>query len=271
MLIDFHTHVFPEKIANSAISSLEQKANNKAFTDGTCEGLLKNMINGGCDISVTLPVLTNPLKFDSVNSYALSINEKYSDSGRKLISFGGIHPKCDNLHDKMKWLKDNGFLGVKLHPDYQNTFFDDQGYVDIVNYAKEFDLIVVTHAGIDAGYLDQPVKCPPTLAKKVIDKTNYGKIVFAHLGGLRLWEDVLDILAGTDVYFDTADIFPFIKEDLFKKILLKHGEDRIVFATDCPWNDIKTDVDMLKSYNLEKSVFDKITYKNALKLLKIEE
>ena len=62
----------------------------------------------------------------------------------------------------------------------------------------------------------------------------------------------------------------FYKEN-FKKILDKHGEDRVLFATDCPWRDIKDDVSVLKSYNLGAVTEEKIFYKNALKLLNIKE
>ena len=41
----------------------------------------------------------------------------------------------------------------------------------------------------------------------------------------------------------------------------------MLFATDCPWREIKDDVEILKSFNLDKEVEDKIFYKNAVKLL----
>ena len=44
MIIDFHTHTFPEKIAAAAISKLEQKAHARAHTDGTQSALLRSML-----------------------------------------------------------------------------------------------------------------------------------------------------------------------------------------------------------------------------------
>jgi predicted TIM-barrel fold metal-dependent hydrolase len=73
------------------------------------------------------------------------------------------------------------------------------------------------------------------------------------------------------VYFDTAFTLNYIDEQLFKKIIEKHGEDKILFATDAPWQDMKDNLQRLKSFNIEKSVLDKILYKNACKLLKIGE
>lgn len=270
MVIDFHTHIFPDKIAKTTISALEKNSNGKAFTDGTVNGLISELDRCGVDIAVTLPVLTKPTQFDSVTKFALSINEEFSSKNNRIISFGGMHPQCDKKYEKMKYLKDNGFLGIKIHPDYQNTFIDDDGYVEIINIAKELDLIVVTHSGIDDGYLGEPVKCPPKLVKKVIEKTKHSKFVLGHFGAHKQWQEVYNELAGLDVYFDTAFTFYKIQENLFKNIVTKHGPDKILFASDCPWSDIKRDKERLLSFVMDKDVLDKIFYKNALKLLNIK-
>ena len=271
MVIDFHTHIFPEKIAKSTIDALQKRSNGVGYTDGTDAGLLLNMENAGVDIAVSLPVLTKPTQFESVTNFAISINEKYKNSSRRIISFAGMHPECEEIPKKMRFLKDNGFLGVKIHPDYQNSFINHEGYISILNEAKENDLIVVTHAGVDDGYKGEPVKCPPQLCAEVIKKTNHKKFVLGHYGAHRQWNDALDLLCDLDVYFDTAFTVRTIDEELFKKILYRLGEDNVLFATDCPWRDMKQDLQTVKSFNLGKEIEDKILYKNALKLLKLDK
>ena len=268
MIIDFHTHVFPDKIASSTINSLESKGGNKAYTDGTVNGLLSHMKESGVDISVALPVLTKPSQFDSVVKFAQSVNERFSGckTGR-IISFAGIHPACEDIQAKMRLVKDLGFLGVKIHPDYQSTFIDDDGYVKILKCAKDLDLIVVTHSGVDDAYVDEPVKCPPELCLKVIKKVGHEKFVLGHYGAHKQWEETLDILCGQNVYFDTAFTLHDINSQLFKAILNKHGEDKVLFATDCPWRNMKEDIQFLRSFGLEKHTLDKILYINAKKLL----
>ncbi len=267
MIIDFHTHVFPDKIAERTITALANSANNTPYTDGTIDGLLKAMERANADISIALPVLTKPSQFESVSKFAIEINERFKNEKRKIISFGGIHPDCDDVYGKLKFLKENGIKGVKIHPDYQATFIDDPKYINIINCAKELDLIVVTHSGVDDGYLDQPVKCPPEKVKTVIEKTGIKKFVLGHYGAHKQWQEVLEILSDLDVYFDTAYTLHEIDEILFKEILNKHGADKILFATDCPWRDIKDDLQILYKYNLDKIALDKILYKNAIKLL----
>ncbi len=273
MLIDFHTHIFPDKIAKQTITILESKSNGmcKAFADGTENGLMGAMIAADCDLAINLPVLTSPKQFDGVMRFAMGINDKYATNKRKIISFAGIHPLCDDIKGKMRFIKENGFLGVKIHPDYQEAFIDSQGYIEILKQAKNNDLVVVTHAGVDPAYLDKPIRCTPQRVKSVIQRVSHDKFVLAHYGGHAVWQDVINNLLGLNVYLDMSTTLSFIDEESFKHILYKHGSDKILFASDCPWGDIDTDKQILLSYNLSQEIQDKIFYKNALRLLGLDK
>ena len=269
MIIDFHTHIFPDKIASSTIGALASVSGSKAYTDGTVNGMLEALNRANADIAVALPVLTKATQFDSVLNFACAVNEQFKNSQRKIISFAGMHPECENIDEKIQKIKSLGIKGIKIHPDYQSTYIDDQRYINIIKCAKKHDLIVVTHSGIDDGYAGMPVRCPVDRVLKVIKEVDYDKFVLAHFGAHRLWEQVLDELAGKNVYFDTAFTLNDINKDLFKAIVSKHGSDKILFATDCPWRDIKEDYEIISSYGIEQSDLDKILYKNALKLLNL--
>ncbi len=270
MIIDFHTHIFPERIASRTIDFLAEKGNVTPNSDGTDSGLCRALTDAGVELGITLPVVTAPKQFDSINSFAAEINKKYgTGSAPRLISFAGIHPACENIREKMRFIKESGFLGVKLHPDYQGTYFDDDGYVEIIKAARDNDLIVVTHAGVDIGFPGEPVRCTPERIRRVIKRVPYKKLVLAHMGANDMFDDVYNLVAGEDVYLDTAYVLRFIGKEMFTKILEKHGEDRILFASDSPWSDIKNDVDILKSYALDERAEEKIFSKNAKGLLGI--
>ena len=98
-------------------------------------------------------------------------------------------------------------------------------------------------------------------------EVNYDKLVLAHFGGHKQWDQVLKLLAGKNVYFDTAYTLHEISESTFKAIVDKHGADKILFATDCPWRDIVDDYKILKGYNLKTETEEKIFYKNALNFI----
>ena len=271
MTVDFHTHVFPQKIAAATVSALEKSGNTPAYSDGTVTGLLSQMSKAGVKISVNLPVLTKPTQFDSILKFATEMNEAFFESGKKgILSFAGIHPDTEDFEEKLLLVKNCGIKGIKIHPDYQGTFFDDERYVRILAAAKKLDLITVTHAGLDGAYVGQPIKCTPHRVMNVLDKIGgYDKLVLAHMGGNQLFSEVYDVLAGEDVYFDTAYVLQFFTQSEFMKMAEKHGCDKILFATDSPWRDQLVDLNILKGYALEEDVEKKITEENASKLLGI--
>ena len=187
----------------------------------------------------------------------------------KLLGYVVYNPVFPESEADLELLDSNPkFRGVKIHPDYQETFIDDSGYIEIINSCKELDLIVVTHAGHDVAYRDS-MKCPPEKLKKVIEKVGHKKLVLAHLGGSMLIDEVTEDLAGLDVYMDTANDLKFVTKDKFLKLISKHGEDKILFATDMPWSSMKGDIEIVKNFVDDRNALDKIFYKNALSLLSL--
>ena len=268
MIIDFHTHVFPDKIADVTIATLSKSGGIIPHSDGKATGLISSMNEGSVDISVNLPVVTRPTQMDSIFAFAKGINEEESTKGR-IISFCGIHPCVEDCEMWLEKIKESGFLGVKIHPDYQGTFFDDPSYIRIMRAAKALDLITLTHAGFDCAYVGQEIKCTPVRVLRALDALGgYDKLVLAHMGGNELYDSVYKELAGENVYFDTSYVLPFLSRAQLEKMVQKHGENKILFATDSPWQSQGEMVRILKSYDLGAAE-DKILCQNARTLLKI--
>lgn len=263
MVIDFHTHVFPDKIAAKTIESLEKKGNIKAATDGTLQGLLASMERCGVDVSVLLPVVTKPSQFESIQNFAKSVNEQYAG---RLLSFGGIHPDCEDYKKELDTIKALGFQGIKIHPDYQGVMIDDIRFMRIIEYANELGLIIITHAGVDIG-LPEPVHCPPERMRKVLDAIHPEKMVLAHFGGWQQWDKVQEYLAGENVWLDTAFIYDYISKEQFVTILKKHDTKKILFATDSPWSDMARGIRWIKELSLPQNVENDILSGNAKRLL----
>ena len=268
-IVDFHTHIFPDRIARKTIGYLAEKGSIPAYSDGTLVSLLYKMEQADIDVAVNLPVLTSPSQFDSVNRFAAELNRTFAKAERRIVSFAGIHPRCKSISEKMAWIAAQGFKGVKIHPDYQEIFFDDEGYLEILAAARDNDLIVVTHAGVDCGFRGCPVRCAPERSARVIDTVPHSKLVLAHYGGMEMHEEVEEKLCGKDVYLDTSYILRHIEDDLFTRILQKHGADRILFASDSPWSSIVKDVARLRELVPDGSIRKRILAENALKLLGI--
>lgn len=259
-MIDFHTHMFPDKIAVKTLDFLSGRCKTVPFTDGTSRGLTQSTEDAGLELSIALPVVTNPAQFDSINRFA----QQHRDG--KILSFGGIHPENEDYKEKLLDLKNRGFLGIKLHPDYQETFFNDIRYKRIISFASELGLIVSVHAGFDPGYPDC-VHCTPSMAREVIEEVKPQKLVLAHMGGFMRWDEVEQELVGQDVWFDTAVVFGKIPDEQFLRICKQHGPDRILFATDSPWSGQKESVEYFKKMDLTEEEKQQILTGNAKNLL----
>lgn len=259
-MIDFHTHMFPDKIAAKTLDFLSGRCKTVPFTNGTAAGLAQSTEAAGLHCSVALPVVTNPAQFESINRFAAQHREG------KILSFGGIHPDNSDYKEKLTYLKNNGFRGIKLHPDYQGTFFNDIRYKRILSFASELGLIVSVHAGFDPGYPDC-VHCTPAMAREVIDDVRPEKLILAHMGGFLRWDEVEQELVGRDVWFDTAVVFGKIPDGQFIRICRQHGTDRILFATDSPWSGQKESVEYFQKMDMTEDEKKYIFTENVKKLL----
>lgn len=280
MIIDFHTHTFPENIAAVALQKMQGDCHSAAFTKGTETALRESMKEAKIDYSVVLPVVTNPLKASHINR--VSIEENGKDG---LIFFGGIHPDTADYKEELENLAKNGIKGIKIHPVYQGANIDDIRYLRILSKAAELGLTVVTHAGDDIGF-PGVYRCSPKMLYNALKQLKGIKLVAAHMGGWRRWDEVKEILSETDVYIDTAfslgEITPiddgyYSPEELkmltnsqFTEIVKIFGEDRILFGTDSPWDSQKKAIEEISSLSINQDEKDKIFYKNALRLLEIQ-
>ena len=288
MIIDFHTHTFPEKIAGAAIHKLSEMADIYPFTDGTVSQLSASMKKAGVDRSVVLPVATAPRQVEHVNDASARMNDRQEETG--LISFGCMHPDYENYREELARVKRLGMKGIKIHPVYQGLDIDDIRFLRIIERAAELGLIVVTHAGYDIGF-PGVVHSSPAMCRHVVDEIGDFPFVLAHMGGWRNWEEVPEYLADTKVYLDTAFASgPLqVKEAekwswgtwknaktptaqlnaaQFVSLIRAFNADRILFATDSPWEDQAQTLDFVKSLPLEPVELEKILGGNAVKLLR---
>lgn len=264
MLIDFHTHAFPEKIASRALAQLAERAKMTPETDGTVKGLLEKMDLWGVNRSVVCNIATNVKQQTSVNDFAMQTAVEYGD---RLTPLGSVHPDALNIAEEQYRIHAAGLPGIKLHPDYMLRTFDDPAYGPILDGAAQLGLFVIIHAGFDV-YSPNKIYASPEAILTVIRRHPKLKLICAHYGNNCLWDSVEAKLTGKNIWIDTS---MGCKEGLFpsqaKRILEKHDSDRILFGSDMPWCSPLENVQYLESLGLSAELLDKIFYKNALALL----
>ena len=260
MLIDFHCHCFPEKIAETALGRLSFVSGGMIpNTDGTINGLKDLMAAQGVDKAVVLNIATNAKQQKNVNDFAARIN------GENIISFGSVFPDSEDWSEELDRIKELGLKGVKLHPDYQGFSVDDEKMVPIYKKISELGLITVFHAGYDYGF-PPPYGATPEKMERALKHFD-SPVIAAHWGGLDCGEGVLKRLCGKDIYFDTSFGFANMPKYYAQKIIETHSPDKILFGTDCPWHTAKMELTLLHTLDLSAGDMEKITHLNAEKLL----
>lgn len=270
MIIDFHTHIFPDKIAGRTIQVLknnivdvnggEQPA---SFTDATIAGIEASMKQNQVDISVVMPIATTVTQSASINRFAAEVNQRKS-----LFSFGSVHPMQENLQEELERIKALGLKGIKLHPEYQGFFVDSEEGIRVLKCAAQLGLMVIYHAGKDVG-MRPPVHCMPDRLYRALEAVPDARVIAAHMGGWMVWDEVEQYLLHSNIYFDTSYSIPFMKKGQFLRIVEKHGADKILFGTDSPWDDQGAAVETILQSGLGREETELILHRNAQRLLGI--
>ncbi|HID96255.1 MAG TPA: amidohydrolase [Candidatus Latescibacteria bacterium] len=259
-IIDVHTHAFADHIAKSAVEVLEKSAGIKAYLDGTVADLKRSMKEAGIVRSLVQPVATKPSQVKAINDWAHRISDG------SIISFGTIHPLSQDWKEEIERLKRLGIPGVKFHPDYQDFYPDEVAMFPIYEALVANGLIVFFHAGVDIG-LPPPVHGTPERIAKVLDNFPEMKVVAAHLGGYKMWDEVEDHLVGREIYLDTSYTIDYLDENIFLRIIKCHSIKKIVFGSDSPWKDQKREVQSILELDISDPEKEKILCTNAEDLL----
>lgn len=278
MIIDFHTHTYPDQLAASVVERLAAQANVIPCADGTAGGLLLAERAAGVDRSIILPVATKPEQVHHINDLAAAHNEHAFVTN--MFSFACIHPDYPDWKQELDRIAARKMRGIKIHPVYQQTPLDDIRYLRILERAGELGLIVVAHAGFDIG-LPSCCHSTPEKARNALKQIGPVKLVLAHMGGWRCWERVPELLADTSALLDTAFSLgtlnlretagkpdrQLLTPEAFVSLVRAFGAERILFGSDSPWGSPQKDLQQLRALPLTMDEKTAILGANARQLL----
>lgn len=262
-IIDFHTHIFPDRIAKQAVERLaEESGDYRPRTDGTLRGLLTSMDAAGISTSVVANIATRPAQSHPILEFSLQI------AGKRIRPLISLHP--GNSRDEAEFLLSRaaaaGIRGVKLHPMYQQFTLDDQPMFPFYQMIEHFGMFVVFHTGLDIafpGNLQADVERVGRLARTFPGLT----IVATHVGGWRQWDRATALAGHGNVYTETSMTLTEMNDRDFVGLISRFDADRVLFGSDSPWTDQKDMVDRTLQLPLEDDRKEKMLWRNALRLL----
>lgn len=267
MIIDFHTHAFPDFLAPRALSALTENSTLTPFHDGTVSGLVREMDAHGVDISVLLSIATKPTQESSVNTFAISLLEH-----KRIIPFGSVYPGSDTWEYQIDRLHDAGIRGIKLHPEYQSFDADCDDALKIYRKCGKLGLIVAFHSGLDESY-SPPAHTSPESVNKICSLCPDTVFVAAHFGGYNMWDEFSAGLEYHDnLYLDTAMTRTqgIINTRTALQTVEKMGVSHILLGSDSPWEKQCDSICGIKSLGLSDDENRLVFSENAIKLLGLE-
>ncbi|NOY65487.1 MAG: amidohydrolase family protein [Nitrospirae bacterium] len=264
-IIDFHTHIFPDEIAQRALSQLsEHSGDYRPHTDGTLSGLLSSMEEAGIVLSIVANIATKPSQVVPILEFCKKIK------GRRIYPLISIHPHTPHgqIQEVIKEAKASGIYGIKLHPMYQDFEIDSSGMFPIYELIIKEGFFVVFHTGYDIAF---PGNHNADLERLAHLAGHYPelRIVATHLGGWRQWDRVSKITEYENVYTEISMTMTEMTEEEFLSVLSVFNPERVFFGTDSPWTDQKEMVQRLMALPLTSELKEKLLFRNALNFISL--
>ncbi len=259
MIIDFHSHIYPEKIADRGVRAVldfyEFEHNHDGF--GTLSHLKQSCASAGVTHRVLLGVSTKEDKVVSINRFVASCLDDTT------FGFGCMHPDFVDPIAELEQFASLGLIGVKLHADMQACDIDDKRLYPIYDYAAQTGMPVYHHMGDPTRLYSSPKKLA-----NVLDDFPTLTVIGAHFGGYARWDEAMDYLCGRKVYFDTSSSIAHADVALFKKIIDKHGTHQFLFGTDYPVTNHTDELKQFAKLSLSSAQQQAILYENGAALLR---
>ncbi len=257
-IIDSHTHVYPDKIAQKAADSIGQFYDIRMNLDGSVATLLRVMEESGVSKSLICSAALTADRVPTINNFIAATIQAHPD---KLMGLMTLHPAMEDPKAEVERAMQIGLKGVKLHPDMQKFALDDP-ICDKMYAACEGVCPMLLHTGDKRYRYSNPDMIP-----RVLEKFPNLTLICAHMGGYSEWEEAAKCLADTHVYVDCSSTFFALEKEKVLELFDLFGEDRILFGSDYPMWHMGEEIKTVLSLGLSDTALNKIFSGNILKIL----
>lgn len=260
-IIDAHTHIFPDKIAEKATQAVGDFYDLPMDGVGTKDHLIDDMSKYGIKHCFIHSVATFAHQVRGINDFLINV---IKSNGDKFTAFGPIHVDVESITDELDYMRANGITGVKLHNDFQGFAVDDPRLDVLYEKCQAEKIPIMFHAGDKRYHFTNP-KQFRNVGRKFPNLIG----IAAHFGGYSEWVDVDDdYCKDSPFWFDTSSsLFLLNREDALKIINIR-GSDKIMFGTDFPMWTACDEYERIEELGLDGKTVENIMYKNAENFLK---
>jgi len=240
------------------------------------ELLLKELKLNKVDYAVVIP--------DNVPNASipdLDTTLKMTKNDKNLLVMGTINilkeekniiSKLDNLFKQEK------IVGIKIFPGHDQHYPNDKRLIPVFELCIKHDLPLIIHTGQNA--IDDPAPAKYNDPKYIVDvakKYPKLKIVIAHYFWPKVDYCYKQTINFNNIYYDTSaladkEVIKATGKQKIKEILektIKNKPDNVVYGSDYACCGMKAHIDLINSLDLSLTIKQKVFYKNAIKLFKL--
>lgn len=260
-IFDFHTHIYPEKIAAAAVENVGKFYNVPTMAcDGTVDTLLDIGEQAGISKFLVCSVATSPKHVDSINRFIADQAKEYDE----LYGFGTVHPDMEHPEEVIQGIMDAGLKGIKIHPETQGFNVDDPKLFAICDLFRG-KLPLLIHCG-DYRY-DNSHPCRLVhLLHNFPDLT----VIAAHFGGWSIHDLAVEYLENENCYMDCSSTSFLTGPRRMKELIRHYGAQRMLFGSDYPMWNPKFELNRFLSLGLTDHENELILQNNPRRILGLE-
>ncbi len=258
---DTHAHIYPGKIAEKATASVGDFYHVDMLNVGLPHVLAERGGAAGIDRFLVCSVATKVEQVRSINAFI----EKKCKDYPQFVGLAAWHQDVEDIEAELDDIQSRGLKGIKLHPDFQKFFIDDERMLPFYREVSRRGLPVLFHTGDNRTDFSSPRRL-----MNVIEKLPDFTCIAAHLGGYTEWEDARKELKGSNVYVDTSSSLFALNREQARRSISHFGVERTMFGTDFPMWDPKEELDRFFDLELSEEVNRKILYENFAQLFHLD-
>ena len=256
-VIDMHTHIFPEKVAEKATVATAEyfdlpEPPNHYGTVGELETVLRE---AGIDYAMVFSAATSAHQVEHINRYIVSEVEKEP----RFLPCGTLHADYENYKAELRWLRDHGVHGVKIHPEFQHFTLDDARMFLVYEEMEKTDMFLIAHMGdprVDVSGPSHMLPIAETFPKL--------RCIASHLGNWGDWDvkKIRPLAKLPNVYTDISSSFSYVKDKKpLYEILHCYNPTHVFFGSDypiwCPKKELQKALELdIPGEMLEGILFD---------------
>ncbi len=274
-VIDFHTHIFPQELAENRSRYLDDEQlcciyDEERAKIATREDLLQVIedenLYGAVAMGFTWQV---PAYAELHNRYLAAACER---SGKKIWAFGSIALEPGTIARQVASIHEMGLSGVGEISFYREGMKGDNPGIlgRVLEEATVYGLPVCVHVNEPVGHIYKGKYSPDIdILYEIIANYTGVPIILSHWGGgLFFYELMGEVKAAlSHVYYDTAATPYLYDEKIYRLALDACGPEKILFGTDFPLLNSGRYLESMQRMIANESDLSMVLYENAIRLL----